>query len=104
MIDKKESTKINTLRFICIIFLVLLHTQIGHLLTPTNTDIINIQNIINIPFLPILFFLSGYLFFQTKEENKDRSFRDWIIYTYIYKIRRRIRTLLIPYIYGALLP
>lgn len=82
MIDKKESTKINTLRFICIIFLVLLHTQIGHLLTPTNTDIINIQNIINIPFLPILFFLSGYLFFQTKEENKDRSFRDWIIYTY----------------------
>lgn len=103
MIDKKESTKINTLRFICIIFLVLLHTQIGHLLTPTNTDIINIQNIINIPFLPILFFLSGYLFFQTKEENKDRSFRDWIIYTYIYKIRRRIRTLLIPYILWCLI-
>ena len=69
MIDKKESTKINTLRFICIIFLVLLHTQIGHLLTPTNTDIINIQNIINIPFLPILFFLSGYLFFSDKRRK-----------------------------------
>lgn len=96
---QKESLSINSLRFVCIIFLVLLHTRTGHLVNDsirTNVDII--QNLLSIPFLQILFILSSYLFFIG---INCRGGYSWDVYN--KKLKRRISSLLIPYLLWGLL-
>lgn len=96
MITFQESKAINSIRFTCIIFLILLHTRITHLTPPTVTDsLAKLENIFNIPFLPILFLLSGYLFFQNISIKFERK---QLIHTWFNKLQRRIKTLIIPYI------
>lgn len=97
MITTQESTAINSLRFICIVFLVLLHTQVSHLVPESNNSIRTIQDFVEIPFLQILFFISGFLFFYQKKDNGIRI-RDWMHDAYITKLRKRIKTLLLPYL------
>ena len=96
MITNQESKTINSLRFICIVFLVLLHTQVSHLTPSSNKLIVYIQNFSHIPFLQILFFISGFLFFYNKTDNVT-NFKDWLLNIYISKLRKRVKTLLIPY-------
>lgn len=92
----QESKAINSIRFTCIIFLILLHTRVTHLVPPIAADgLAKLENMLNIPFLPILFLLSGYLFFQ----NVSIQFkRKQLMQIWFNKLQRRIKTLIIPYI------
>lgn len=97
MITPQESKAIDSIRFTCIIFLILLHTQVSHLTIPPVTDkLMKIQEFINIPFLSILFLLSGYLFFLNIDLLTSR--KDWLSKIWPNKLQKRIKTLLIPYI------
>lgn len=58
-----------------------------------------VENFMNIPFLQILFVLSGYLFFYT---HGGANRKDWIQNVWKEKLRKRIKTLLIPYIIWCL--
>lgn len=94
---KEESAAINSLRLACIVFLVLLHTHVDHLVAPNIVkDINSVQTLINAPFLNILFILSGYLFFYSRKDiSKDEN---WLKNVYTNKIWKRKKTLLLPYI------
>ena len=93
----QESKAINSVRFICIIFLVLLHTRVDHLVCTTITEPVNkVQELVNIPFLNILFVLSGYLFFYSRKPLQQGE--NWFKAIGIDKIAKRLHTLLIPYI------
>ena len=100
IISKKESNAINILRFICILFLLLHHSVIDHLVPESLSGTMKIvQQTITIPFLQILFILSGYLFFYQKNEALG-SYKivDFIKKTYVIKLLKRVRSLLLPYI------
>lgn len=101
IISKEESNALNSLRFLCIITLIFHHTQVDHLVTDVELSSLlrNVHQMLSLPFLPILFFLSGYLFFFSKHENQiSVSTFSWLSTTYIQKIKKRITSLLIPYI------
>lgn len=96
-----ESKAINSVRFVCIIFLVLLHTQISHLVSSdVQNTMTSIQTFLSIPFLPILFLLSGYLFFCEKNTVNQHN---WIKNVWIIKLKKRVKTLLIPYVIWCLI-
>ena len=96
-----ESKAINSIRFLCIIFLVLLHTQVLHLTDPSITEpLTKTQKFLSIPFLQILFLLSGYLFFHQKDSNTQQN---WILKIWPQKLKKRVKTLLIPYILWCLI-
>jgi len=91
-----ESKAINSVRFVCIIFLVLLHTQVLHLVNPNIVGAMTkIQNFLSIPFLSILFLLSGYLFFYKEGTGIQQN---WIRDTWVKKLKKRVKTLLVPYL------
>lgn len=93
---REESNAINSLRFTCIIFLVLLHTHVDHLVSPYIVKNINsIQTFFNIPFLKILFIISGYLFFYSKASPAKNE--KWLKVVWGNKIIKRCKTLLLPY-------
>lgn len=95
IMTKQESRAINSLRFICIVFLVLLHTQVLHLADVSiSATITKWQNLVSIPFLQILFVISGFLFFY---KSNTYSTKSWLLSVYPDKLRKRIKTLLIPY-------
>lgn len=91
----QESRAINFVRFICIIALVLLHTRVVHLSAPTIAEPLGrVQNLISLPFLPILFLISSYLFFYKK---KRQTTKHWVSTIWPTKLRKRVKSLLIPY-------
>lgn len=93
-ITKQESAAINTIRYICIFFCVCLHTCYSHLSDASVRDDLEcIQGAVIIPFLQILFVLSGYLFFAGVKTQEDRFFP-----VYVKKLKKRIRTLFVPYL------
>ena len=103
-ISKQESNAINVLRFICILFLLLLHSSVDHLVPVCCSDIVKtVQHTITIPFLQILFILSGYLFFYQKGENlASFNVADFVKKTYTAKLSKRVKSLLIPYVIWSL--
>lgn len=94
---RDESTAINSLRFMCIVFLVLLHTHVDHLVSTNITgNIKNVQELCNAPFLNILFIISGYLFFYNR--NSPSKNEKWLKSVWRNKVKKRCRTLLLPYL------
>ena len=97
-ISKEEHYAIDSLRFVCMIFLVLLHTQVGHLVPGRDAiadDMATIENLSKIPFLQFLFILSGYLFFVGLSLDGDKQM---LTEGYKNKLTRRFWSLLIPYL------
>lgn len=94
---REESIAINSLRFTCIIFLVLLHTHVDHLVSQNIVESINsIQTLLNAPFLNMLFILSGYLFFYSRQSLSKNE--KWLKCVWGTKIKKRCKTLLLPYL------
>lgn len=100
-LTSQESNAIDSLRFLCIISLVFLHTRISHLVPDSVVNQVEeIQEIIHYsPFLCVLFLLSGFLFFIHKEEQTWdlTSIKPWIQKTYLSKLKKRVKSLVIPY-------
>ena len=105
IMSKQESNAINVLRFICILFLLLHHSGVDHLVPDFCSDVVKtVQHVVKIPFLQILFILSGYLFFYQKGENLvSLNVIDFEKKTYTIKLSKRIKSLLIPYVIWSLL-
>lgn len=92
--NKVESKTIDFLRFPCSVLVVIVHTfsSIGGGELPGFYDSFRVffsQGVARLA-VPIFFFTSGYLFFQ--------GFERWIWTTYKKKLKKRIRSLFIPYI------
>lgn len=106
IISKEESNALNSLRFLCIITLIFHHTQVDHLVMDVELSSMlrDVHQILSLPFLPILFFISGYLFFFSKHESQiSKPTFSWLSTTYIQKIKKRITSLLIPYIIWSII-
>lgn len=98
----QESRAINSLRFVCIVFLVIMHTRVQHLAASSLGHSIGaMQTLVNIPLLQILFVLSGYLFFFCQKESPQGV--GWFKAIGGGKIKKRVRTLLVPYIIWCLI-
>lgn len=99
-IKHEESKVIDSLRWICVISVVMLHSGVFHLASPEQASCVkNIHAVFTmIPSLQILFILSGYLFFNGYGENVSFTWSD-----YCTKCRKRIKTLLIPYFLWCLI-
>ena len=94
--DSKTTTQshsLNALKVIMILFVIFIHTN------PTVGrcgEAAMWWHSINVVAVPVFFIISGYFFFyQTKVFGKE---------TYFKKLKKRIRTLLIPYFLWNLLP
>lgn len=100
IISRKESYAINIIRFVCILFCVLHHSGIDHLVPRDLVGSMKmVQYFAGIPFLQILFILSGYLFFYQKGEILGSyGINDFVKKIYTAKLFKRIRSLLIPYL------
>ena len=102
--EKTDSEVINFVRFPLAVMVVMLHSYVAvqgfhisqvdyaHL---TGTDIyslvcITFSHVLTQVAVPMFFFISGYLFFL--------GFQKWDWRKYVKKLKRRIRTLLLPYI------
>lgn len=94
-ISKEESVAINTLRMFCVMSVVMIHSNVNHLVPEESySSIYKIFKLFTmIPDLEILFILSGFLFFIGFGVDKDYSFID-----YKKKIIKRIKSLFLPYI------
>ena len=102
MLDSEQSLRLNLLRFPLIVGVVFIHAygstavfagnEIGINQTDFVTDFIRnfISNGIARIAVPLFFLISGYLFFAGFEWSKER---------YFVKLRARIKTLLIPFIF-----
>lgn len=89
---------LNHVRFVLAIIVVLIHTfflSSTASFADTTCPFIESVNRVLVAFLaphtvvPVYFFISGYLFFLVKEWNKN---------VYLGKVRKRMHTLLIPYL------
>lgn len=94
--DSKTTTQshsLNALKVIMILFVIFIH------MNPTAErygEAAMWWHSINVVAVPVFFIISGYFFFyQTKTFGKE---------TYSKKLRKRIKTLLIPYLLWNLLP
>lgn len=101
---KSDSEIINFVRFPLAVMVVMLHSYVAvqgfhisqvdysHL---TGTDIyslvcVTFSHVLTHVAVPMFFFISGYLFFY--------GFQKWNWQKYVEKLKRRIRTLLLPYL------
>ena len=88
-----QSHSMNALKVIMILFVIFIH------MNPTAErygEAAMWWHSINIVAVPVFFIISGYFFFyQTKAFGKE---------AYSKKLRKRIKTLLIPYLLWNLLP
>ena len=93
-LDLDESKAIDSLRWVCVISVVMLHSGVAHLVSIESVDSIKrIHEVFTmVPSLQILFILSGYLFFVGYGEDNPFTWKD-----YRKKCKKRIKTLLIPY-------
>ena len=89
-----ESQAINSLRFLCIVSVVMLHSHVNQYATPETLTFLKQMNRVFYIFspLPVLFLLSGYLFFYHVGE-RYRLKED-----YGRKLRSRVKGLLVPYL------
>ena len=107
IISKKASIAINNSRLLFVIAIVCLHCRIDQDVKPTeirwfiqyccNFNISNdfVCHLIH-PVVPSLFILSGYLFFSNMKERFGWN-------EYIYKIKKRVKSLLIPYLIWSII-
>jgi len=104
IISKQESNGINVLRFICILFLLLHHSAVIHLVPDFLSDTMKtVHYTVTIPFLQILFILSGYLFFYKKGDNLfSLNVASFVKKTYTIKLSKRVKSLVIPYVIWSL--
>lgn len=106
--EKNQSQTIDLLRFPLVICVVFIH-MFPYITLVTNMDFPmlsshGIYNILGIIFsnvlpsiaVPSFFLFSGYLFFA--------NFKDWSWNGYKEKLRRRVKSLLIPYLLWNLIP
>lgn len=87
-----QSSKILTLmRCICVITVVLMHSNVSHLVSYDNSKICDgfIRLVASYTTINILFILSGYFFF-----SKDKTLN---LSSYKKKLYKRVKTLVIPY-------
>lgn len=94
-ISKKDSQAIVVIRYPLIVLVVMIHCFYGEL----NNDFYQLPGfrllthdllpIITVAAVPTFFLISGYLFFKGRDFSKS---------TYIGKMKRRVGTLLIPYL------
>lgn len=91
-LTKKSSITLSKMRSVCIIIVVLVHSNVAHLVSNENAEICNdfIKYMTYFPRLNIMLILSGFFFFA-----KDNTLTKNI---YKNKLKNRINTLLIPYI------
>lgn len=100
-IDNETSNRITSLRFLLIIFVILIHSNIKEMKFSNYTITYNIpfyvtliktllSEIIASPAIPIFFLFSGYLLYI-----KDYSYRD--------QMKKKSKTLLLPYLYWTIL-
>ena len=91
--ETRQSHSLNALKVIMILFVIFIH------MNPTAErygEAAMWWHSINVVAVPVFFIISGYFFFyQTKTFGKE---------TYSKKLRKRIKTLLIPYLLWNLLP
>lgn len=91
-----QSRTIDALRFPCAVLVVLVHTfsvrpgSTGFPFAPFETLEIALSKGISTIAVPVFFLLSGYLFFSRLDPWDWRTYGD--------KIRKRVRTLLVPYL------
>jgi hypothetical protein len=88
-----QSKVISFLRFPLIVGVILIHTQLSNaneeFICYENTKFI-ISNVIARIAVPLFFVCSGFLFFFKTEE--------FSLHTYLSKLKKRVKTLLIPYL------
>ena len=102
--EELQSRTIKELRFLLIVLVVLIHSNITEFNSQSVTLVIDRENfptfwfvstllsgVISKAAVPLFYFISGYLFFY-----KVNSFT---LSTYYKKIRKRFRTLFVPYIF-----
>lgn len=106
IIDKKVSARIEVLRFPLIVLVVFIHNYANTVRLPQGVEAGVIYSNIWVDFarlfisqgiarvaVPLFFLVSGYLFFVD----------DWSWTQYANKLKKRLRTLLIPYLFWDLL-
>ena len=78
-LDLDESRAIDSLRWVCVISVVMLHSGVAHLTSPEYADSIRrIHEVFTmVPSLQILFILSGYLFFVGYGEENPFTWKDY---------------------------
>lgn len=103
LISKQLSNKLKICSFSLILFVVLIHCNIQIRDSGSSEAMpffCAMQQILSYGFaqiaVPFFFLISGFLFFKTGR-NHDISF-------FTYKLRRRIRTLVIPYLLWVSIP
>jgi len=104
---QQQSNVIKVLRFPLMLGVVLIHSRVtdanaawenGLYLTSAMIDICT--RFITCPCVPLFFFFSGFLFFASNKFNQGNNLKIRNhIYIYIYKLQKKARTLLVPYIF-----
>lgn len=104
IISNRSSQLINVLKCLCCIGVVSLHSSFSSIKVGSQELVVDgwgwdifvdVFYIIFRSLVPLFFFVSGYLFFL----NYEKFSLPW----FIKKLKKRIRTLLIPYLCGILL-
>ena len=90
---KEESRALDILRFLLVACIVPLHCTVAHRMqAPSNAHVLQVQRLLCVPCLDILFLISGYLFFRGTA-GVGPFWRVWKD-----KCIRRIGSLLVPYL------
>lgn len=96
-----QSKTIDFLRFPMIVMIVFIHIgiskQCNNLLDITIYTLFS--QILSRIGVPLFFVFSGYLFFYSKDDAQTTFTKN----KYVYKLKKRIKTLLIPYLFWNLL-
>lgn len=96
--DQYLSDKIKVISFICILLVLYIHSTYGIEVFPEGSLYYYIQNMISRMLgrcaVPLFFMISGYLFFLHTSHGLS---------SILQKMKKRIRTLLIPYITASLI-
>lgn len=99
-ISKNESKAIDMIRYLCVISIVIIHTNTSHLIPSELTNKVNhfetfFGSFYSNAALNLMFVLSGYLFFR-KPIN-------YTGYGYLKQLKSRIHSLLTPYIFWCII-
>ena len=94
-LSPEESSAINFLRLLCIVSVVMIHSHtLQFASSPEAYSIIQqFNNLFTVfPALPLLFIVSGYLFFHAVDREKN------FFPAYRAKLKKRVGSLLVPYL------
>ncbi|MBR5545334.1 MAG: acyltransferase family protein [Clostridia bacterium] len=106
IISKKASSSINSVRLLLVFSIVCLHSRIDQDINPGDAQFfikylcnfdLNQDFICHIfhPTIPILFIISGYLFFANINELNLSEYKN--------KLKSRIKSLLVPYLFWVII-